>query len=138
MAILSIPFNGVTYTLDTNRFVSGGVAHADPGAFLTALANTAAPAFVPVTVANGGTVNLVSTYNVLRTTADGTIAGAVLNTPVNPTDGEQIMVSSTGAITTVTGTISGANVIPAVTSFTAGQAYNLSYNTVAGKWFRVS
>jgi hypothetical protein len=90
----------------------------------------------PVSVANGGTVALSTSvsYNILRTTADGTIAGATLNLPASPVDGQTVKLVVTGAITVVSGTVATATV-PAVTTLNAGTLTLLVYNTAAGKWF---
>jgi hypothetical protein len=92
----------------------------------------------PVSVANGATVTLSSavSYNVLRTTSDGTIAGAVINLPANPVDGQRCTFATTGAITTVTGTVSSAPV-PVVAATTAGGSYTFVYNAAAALWFRM-
>ena len=93
-------------------------------------------AFTPVSVANGGTVNLSNqvSWQVLRTTSDGTITGAVINLPTNVPDGFLFTVVSTGQITTVTGTVStGSN--PAVSEFLAGQGYTFLWNAAANTWF---
>lgn len=134
--------------LDTGRPLTGGVFHGNFGTLVTGLVNLAngQVPFTTATVANGGTVALTSTQviNILRPTSDGTIAGAIINLPtVGPTgsgalvDGQFVSLSTTGAITAVTGTINGAAVLPAVTTLTAGQVVKLRYNLAATTWFRV-
>lgn len=93
--------------------------------------------FSPLTVANGNTVALVAGLNVLDTTSHGTISGAVLNLPTGVADGTQVKVVSSGTITTVTGTISGGTVLPAVATLVAGVAVTLGYNAATGDWFHV-
>jgi hypothetical protein len=90
----------------------------------------------PVTVANGATValNAAVTTNVLRPTSDTTIAGAVINVPTTPVDGQILNIISTGAITTVTGTLATAT-LPLFTTITAGANHTFVYNTTATKWF---
>ena len=103
--------------------------------------------FSPVAVANAGTVALSTTQklNVFRTTSDGTISGAVINLPVftrldgnpsTPPDGFTTRFVTTGAVTTVTGTVSGSTVVPAISSTTAGVAVQLTYNAATGLWFK--
>lgn len=90
----------------------------------------------PVTVANGGTVGLSTTvaYNIVRTTADGTIAGATINMPSSPVDGQTVKLVVTGAVTTVSGTLA-TTTVPAVTSLNAGTLTHLVWNDAASKWF---
>lgn len=140
--------SGNTYTIDGNRLTNGGVAHSQVGNLFTDLVN-AGNATIPFTtkaVANGGTVNLTSTVliNVLRTTSDGTISGAIINLPtVGPSgsgalvDGQTVAFSTTGAITTVTGTVETGSVLPVVSTLAAGQVVKLRYNLAATAWFRV-
>lgn len=92
--------------------------------------------FTPVSVANGDTVQLSSqrTLNVLRTTSDGTIAGAVINMPANPVNGSCVQVMVSGAITTVTGTMATATV-PAISTLAAGTLTHFYYNSTTGMWF---
>lgn len=96
-------------------------------------------AFTPVTAANGGTVTLDSTQslNVIRTTADGTIAGAIINLPANPPNGIVVRIVSTGTVTAVTGTLAGATVVPAITTLAAGVAKQIAYNSTLKLWFQV-
>jgi len=91
----------------------------------------------PVTVAASATVNLsaTQTYNILRPTSDATITGAVINLPSAPVDGQRCTVSTTAAITTVTGTISSAP-IPVLAAMTAGQTVTYVYNLAATVWLR--
>jgi hypothetical protein len=103
--------------------------------------------FTPVAVANGGTVALSNTQKltVIRTTSDGTIAGAVINLPtftssagyaVAVPDGYTARFVTTGAVTTVTGTVSGSSVVPAVSTTSAGTPIQLTYNAATGLWFQ--
>lgn len=94
--------------------------------------------FTPVAVANGATINLSATksLNVLRPTGDATIAGAVINLPAAPTDGQICTVTSSANITTVTGTISTLPV-PALVSMQAGQRRSYGWNATAGLWLTV-
>jgi len=94
--------------------------------------------FTPVAVANAGTVNLdnVQSLNVIRTTSDGTIAGAVINLPTSVANGFVCRFVTTGIVTTVTGTVSGSTVIPAVSATAAGVARQLTYNSALGLWFQ--
>lgn len=90
--------------------------------------------------ANNGAVTLINNAVVATGASSGndrTIAGAVINLPTSPKDGQQVTFTSTGAITTVTGTVSGALVIDPVTTLAAGQVVKLGYNMLAGVWFRV-
>lgn len=90
-------------------------------------------------VANGATVNLsaTQTYNVLRPTSDGTITGAIINLPTTSlVDGQRCTVSTTGTITTITGTVSSAP-IPVLSTLTAGQSVSFVYNLGATTWFRI-
>lgn len=140
--------SGKTYTIDGDHLTNGGVAHSKVGDLLRDVVN-AANATVPFTttsVANGGTVNLSATalVNVLRTTSDGTISGAVINLPtVGPSgsgalvDGQTVSFSTTGAITTVTGTVETGSVLPVVSTLAAGAVVKLRYNLAATTWFRV-
>jgi len=91
----------------------------------------------PVTVAAAATVNLsaTQTYNILRPTSDATITGAVINLPSAPVDGQRCTVSTTAAITTVTGTISSAP-LPVLATMTAGQTVTYVYNLAATTWLR--
>lgn len=94
--------------------------------------------FTPVAVANGGTVNLDATQslNVIRTTSDGTISGAVINLPVGVPNGFVCRFVTTGIVTTVTGTVSGATVLPVVSVTAAGVAVQLTWNSTLGLWFK--
>lgn len=93
---------------------------------------------VPFTVANGATVNLTQSgsYVLIRTTADGTIAGAIINLPLNPADGQVLRITSTGTITAVTGTLNSVAVVPAVTTLVSGVAKQLTYSAASGIWFQ--
>ena len=90
----------------------------------------------PVCVANGGTVALSTSvaYNILRTTADGTIAGATINLPGSPVDGQIVKLVVTGAVTTVTGTLA-TETIPSITTLNAGTLTHMVWNSSAAKWF---
>lgn len=113
----------------TNNPVSLGWSYAGTLVF----ANT-----VPFTVATGNTVTLnqSGSYVLIRTTADGTIAGAVINLPLNPADGQVLRITSTGTITAVTGTVNSAIVVPPITTLVAGVAKQLTYNAASGIWFQ--
>lgn len=89
----------------------------------------------PVAVANAATINLstVVTRNTLRPTGDATIAGAVINMPTTPVDGQVCTIATTAAITAVTGTLSTAPV-PATTTLAAGQSKSYVWNAAASLW----
>lgn len=90
--------------------------------------------------ANNGAVTLIDNAVVATGASsgnDGTISGAVINLPTSPVDGQEVTFTSTGAITTVTGTVSSASVIDPITTMTAGQVVKLGYNALAAVWFRV-
>lgn len=145
---LQLTSTGKTYIVDSSRPLEHGVYGSTFGGFLTGLANSTngTVPFTTTSVANGGTVSLSSSVpvNVLRTTSDGTIAGAVINLPtVGPSgsgplvDGQFVSLSTTGAITAVTGTIETGSVLPVVSALTAGQIVRLRYNLAATTWFHV-
>lgn len=117
-----VPSNDITITnsITTNDTITGLIV---------------TPA-TPVVVANGATVALSATVsqNILRPTSDGTIAGAVLNFPTSPVNGQTCSVLTTGTITTVTGTLATATV-PTLSTITSGTQTLFIYNTTAAKWF---
>jgi len=138
MSELNLTLNGVTYVVDAGRPLSGGVAGSKFGEFLQQIVAVLAPTFTVVTVANTANVALVSPLNVLQTTANGTIATANLNLPTSPTDGEVCKITTTGAITTVSGTAANSTiVVPAVTTLAAGGVVNLGFNAANNTWYRV-
>jgi hypothetical protein len=91
---------------------------------------------VPAAIALAGTATLSATVslNVLRPTADATIAAAVVDLPASPVDGQVCEIVTTAEITVVTGTLSSAT-LPAVTTLSAGGRLELVFNTAAGLWF---
>lgn len=148
---LTLTNAGKSYVLDLTR-LEGGVFASTPKAYLTAVntqLNTLNPLtvnvvpFAPAVVANGGTVALVIQASsegrqVLRPTGDTTIAGAVINLPTTGlVDGAMLALSTTGTITTVTGTLQSGSVLPAVSTLVAGTVLKLRYNLAATTWFKV-
>lgn len=139
MSTFTINLNGKSFVIETGRFLSGGVSHQAVYEWFANVASGIAPNVNPVTVAANATVNLVSVFNTLRPTSDGTIANAIINMPTSPTDGELVVFATTGAISNVAlGTASNAQiVVPAVNSMTAGQRlvyrYTANANTT-GQW----
>lgn len=132
MAILTLNLNGVTSIIDTARPLSGGVSHSDLGGFLTTLVSAVAPNVATVACADNATVNLVSVFNTVRTTSDGTIANAVFNFPTSPTDGELCVFVTTGAVSNVTGTVNTR--IPNVVSTAAGTRIQSRYDALTSTW----
>jgi hypothetical protein len=91
-------------------------------------------------VANGGTVTISDQSAVVILKPAGTIAGATLNMPANPYDGQEVKIASTQTITTLTHnagagqTLNGAlTTIGAAVSTHARYIYQLSTTT----WFAI-
>jgi hypothetical protein len=137
MSISKFVVNGSTVYFEGGRPLDGGVAHSNITGLLTALVAVTAPTYNVVTIANSATVNLNTGFNIFETTGNNSLTGATINVPT-ANDSALLVISTTNAVTTVSGTLANANnVLPPVTSLASGSPVHLSYNAATKKWFHV-
>lgn len=107
---------------------SGGVAS------LTAVA--LAPQFVAPTT--GSSTQIADNTGSVILAPAGTLAAATLVMPANPVDGQELIISCSQIITTLTMSPSGAEtILGALTAFTANGFGRWRYRATGTTWYRV-
>lgn len=84
------------------------------------------------TPSNGGTVNLKTGLNIIN--PSGALLNLTINLPSNPIDGEEVIVSTTQIITTLS--IAGGTILNVVATLALGSFFGYIYSTSSAKWHR--
>jgi hypothetical protein len=87
--------------------------------------------------ANGGTVNVPDDAEVVHVSPAGTIAGATLNMPTGPVDGQRVSITTNAVITTLTHAATGKTLKGAWTAGAVGQFGTWKYRAADTTWYRV-
>ena len=87
--------------------------------------------------ANGNTVDAEDDAEALLLTPAGTIAGATVNMPVNPYDGQEFSLASSQTVTTLTMAATGKTLNGALTTIGAGSFGRWRYRAANTMWYRV-
>jgi len=82
----------------------------------------------------GSTVAAAAGTTVLLLDAGGLLATLTVALPANPTDGQRLVIASSGIITLLS--VTGGTVKGALTSLSANGFARYAYSAQAGAWFR--
>ena len=116
---------------------NGNIVTIDTVGNLTNIKGTADQSYSLQVPTTGFSITMSATSKTLILNPAGTLLAGTINLPASPIDGQEIRVSTSQAITSLTVSGNGHSIVNAPTTLALGTGFSYIYNTSGTTWYRL-